>query len=54
MLALRVVTEVSCRAFSYFTAAEARGLLDLGALLGGLPLSRAELEDPRSRVSWDL
>jgi signal transduction histidine kinase/CheY-like chemotaxis protein len=48
------MTDISCRAFSYFLVAERRGLLDLTTLLAGLPITRAELEDPRARVSWDL
>lgn len=48
------MSEVSCRAFSYFLTAERHGLLDLDALLAGLPVERAYLSDPRNRVSWEL
>jgi hypothetical protein len=45
------MTEVSCRAFSFFLAGERHGLFDLTALLEGVPLGRAELSDPSRRVS---
>lgn len=48
------MTDVSCRAFSYFLVAERRGLLQIDALLADLPITRAELEDPRGRVAWDV
>lgn len=46
--------EISCRAFAYFTAGERAGLFDLAELLRGLPITRAELEDPSGRVDWEL
>lgn len=48
------MTEVSCRAFSYFVAGERHGLFDLDALLEGLPVTRGELMDPSRRVSWSV
>ncbi len=48
------MTDVSCRAFSYFTVAAERGLLDLPRLLAGLPITQTELENPRHRVDWDI
>ena len=47
------MTDVSCRAWSWFVAAEAAGLVSTDALLEGSPLTRAVLEDPTNRVSWD-
>lgn len=48
------MSDVSCRAFSYFTLAERRGFLRVAPLLEGLPVTRAQLEDERRRVSWDV
>jgi PAS domain S-box-containing protein len=48
------MTEVSCRAFSFFAAGERSGLFDLGRVLEGLPVKRAELEDPTNRVAWNV
>jgi len=48
------VTEVSCRAFSYFADAERAGLCDTSALLAGLPVTLAEISDPSQRVSWEV
>jgi PAS domain S-box-containing protein len=47
------VSEVSCRAFSFFLAAEARGLVSLDALLDGFPFSKAYLSNGSHRVPWD-
>ena len=47
------MSEVSCRAFSFFVAAEKAGLCNVDDLIAGLPLSRAILEDPNERVPWD-
>lgn len=47
------VSDVSCRAFSYFQTAERLGVCDLNSLLEGYPHSRAYLEDPQHRVPWD-
>lgn|GEM_PF-1623424 len=48
------MSEVSCRSFSYFTAAEQRGWISVDALVDGLPVTRAFLEDKSNRVSWEL
>ncbi len=48
------MSEVSCRAYSWFVAAEQAGVLRIDDLLEGLPLSRAFLEDENHRVPWDL
>jgi signal transduction histidine kinase/CheY-like chemotaxis protein len=47
------VTEVSCRAFTYFEAAAAAGYVDLDELLVGCPLSLDVLRTPTARVPWD-
>ncbi|MDP1822673.1 MAG: ATP-binding protein [Archangium sp.] len=47
------MSEVSCRAFSFFTAAHKAGLISLDELLAGQPLSREVLEDAGNRVPWD-
>jgi CheY-like chemotaxis protein len=47
-------TEVSCRMFSFFVAAEKAGLCRVDDLLRGLPVDRAHLEDATNRVAWDL
>jgi hypothetical protein len=47
------VSEVSCRAFSFFVAAEARGLVSLDVLLEGFPFSKAHLSNGTNRVPWD-
>ncbi|MDP3506222.1 MAG: ATP-binding protein [Myxococcales bacterium] len=48
------MSEVSCRAYSWFVAAEQAGVLRIDELLEGLPLSRAFLEDESNRVPWEL
>jgi len=48
------VSEVSCRAFAFFVAAERAGACRVDDLIAGLPVSRAQLEDPQGRVSWDV
>ncbi|MFZ5444481.1 MAG: ATP-binding protein [Myxococcota bacterium] len=48
------MSDISCRAFSWFLAAEQRGLVSLDRVLAGLPVSRAELEQPSNRVPWDV
>ena len=48
------MNEISCRAFAYFRVAERRGLLDIAALLAGLPCDRRTLDDPAQRVDWEL
>lgn len=47
------MSEVSCRAYSWFVAAEQAGVLRIDELLEGLPLSRAFLEDENHRAPWD-
>jgi len=47
------MSEVSCRAFTFFAAAHRAGLVDMDQLLEGCPIPRAELEQPSTRVSWD-
>jgi len=47
------VSDVSCRAYTYFQAAERAGLVDLDVLLEGCALERAVLEDSTKRVPWD-
>ncbi|MBL8918436.1 MAG: response regulator [Myxococcaceae bacterium] len=47
------MSEVSCRAFSFFTEAEKRGLVVIDELLQNQRLTRPELEDPTNRVRWD-
>lgn len=47
------MSEVSCRAWSFFRDAAAGGLIDLRELLEGSALRREVLEDPRQRVPWD-
>ena len=46
------MSDVSCRVFTYFHAAEKAGWLNLDVLLDGFPLSRAFLETPGNRVPW--
>lgn len=48
------MSDVSCRVFTYFRAAEAAGWLDIATLLDGLPLTREQLEKPTNRVAWPL
>ncbi len=48
------MSEVSCRAFSYFQSAERAGKISLDGLLRGLPVTRAQLENPSNRISWEL
>jgi len=50
---LGAMSEVSCRAFSFFAAAEKAGVCKIDDLIAGLPVSRATLEDPNQRVPWD-
>ena len=47
------MSEVSCRAYSWFVAAEQAGVLRIDDLLEGLPLSRAFLEDETNRAPWE-
>ena len=47
-----MVSEVSCRAFGFFEACAARGIVDLDELLADCPVPRATLEDPNARMSW--
>ncbi|MBL0170949.1 MAG: PAS domain S-box protein [Gemmatimonadaceae bacterium] len=48
------MSDVSCRVFTYFHAAEKAGWIDIDTLLDGFPLSRAYLENPSNRVAWNL
>lgn len=48
------MTEVSCRAFSYFSNAAAAGVIDLDVLIAGLPVTRADLESVHHRLPWDV
>jgi signal transduction histidine kinase len=47
------MSDVSCRAFAFFTEAEKRGLVVIDQLLEGQPLTRDVLENPSHRVPWD-
>ncbi|MCA9620672.1 MAG: response regulator [Myxococcales bacterium] len=47
------MSEVSCRAFSYFEACSQQGIVDLDELLEGSALTRATFADPRGRVPWN-
>ncbi len=47
------MSDVSCRAFSYFQQAAARGLIDLDELMEGSALSHEVLARPTQRVPWD-
>jgi signal transduction histidine kinase len=47
------MSDVSCRAFSYFQQAAARGQIDLDAVMEGSALSREVLARPTQRVPWD-
>lgn len=47
------MSEVSCRVYSWFVAAEQAGVLRIDELLEGLPFSRAFLEDENHRAPWD-
>ncbi len=48
------MNEVSCRAFSFFRALEGRGLVDVRALLAGLSVDAATLDEPDRRMPWDV
>ncbi len=48
------MTEISCRTYSFFVAAEEAGLCNIDELLDGLPLTRDFLETPSNRMSWDV
>lgn len=48
------MTDVSTRAFRFFEPFEKRGRIDVARLLAGLPVTRAQLEDSRYRVPWDV
>ena len=48
------MSDVSCRVFAYFRAAEKAGWIDIAQLLEGLPLTREYLETPSNRVAWSL
>jgi signal transduction histidine kinase len=47
------VSEVSCRAFSYFEAAAEAGHVDLHELMAGSALDLDVLRTPTARVPWD-
>lgn len=48
------MSEVSCRAMSFFEEAEKAGVCSIDALIKGLPVSRAFLAEASNRVSWDV
>ncbi len=48
------MSEISCRMFALFEAAERGGGPKIDALIAGLPVTRSLLENPRERVSWEL
>ncbi len=48
------MSDVSCRVYAYFQAAEQAGWLNVDALLEDLPLSRKFLEKPSNRVPWHV
>ncbi len=47
------MTEISCRAYSFFAAAEQAGLCNIDELIEGLPLTREFIETPSNRAPWD-
>jgi PAS domain S-box-containing protein len=47
------MTDVSCRAFSWFVTAERKGWIRLPDLLEGCPVPEDVLRDPAQRVPWD-
>ncbi len=47
------MSDVSCRAFSWFQACARAGLISIDDLLEGSPVPRSTLERPTARVRWD-
>lgn len=48
------MSEVSCRAFTFFLNAERAGVCRVEELIAGLPVTRAQLERTGDHVPWDI
>ena len=48
------MSDVSARAFHFFKPFEQKGMVDVDRLIAGLPITRAQLENTRHRIPWDV